>query len=202
MRPRSESKLRVAYPVGQHAFAVVAAGEHAQRAGLHRAELAGVDEERLALAVTATRCLRFLPALVAGEEPEAGGDAGGQEELGRQRDNAVHQVGLDDALADFALAAGAGRERAVGHDEAGDSAAVPVRRGQVVDEVLNPGVVGIADGRPTVAPAHVVGQQLARPIRDIERRIGEDVVGLEVWDVGCAESCRRAESQRWLRCRG
>ena len=51
---------------------------------------------------------------------------------------------------------------------------------EVVDEVLDPGVVGVADRRRAVAPAHVVGQQLARPVRDVERRIGEDVVGLEV----------------------
>ena len=148
-------EVRVAHAVGQHAFAVVAAGKHAQRAGLHRAELAGVDEERLALAVPAA-VLEVPAGLAAGEEPEAGGDAGGQEELGRQRDDAVHQVGLDDALADVALAAGAGGERAVGHDEAGDSAAVPVRRGQMVDEVLDPGVVGVAEGRRAVAPAHIV----------------------------------------------
>ena len=46
--------------------------------------------------------------------------------------------------------------------------------------MLDPGVVGVADGRRAVAPAHVVGQQLARPVRDVERRIGEDVVGFEV----------------------
>ena len=122
-----------------------------------------------------------VPAgLVAGEEPEADGDAGGEEELGGQRDDAVDQIGLDDALADLALAAGVGGERAVGHDEAGHAAAAAVGRGEVVDEVLNPGVVGVADGRRAVAPAHVVGQQLARPVADVERRIGEDVVGLEV----------------------
>jgi hypothetical protein len=124
--------------------------------------------------------LEVLAGLVAGEEPEAGGDAGGEEELGRQRDDAVHQVGLDDALADLALAAGAAGERAVGHDEAGHAAAAAVGRREVVDEVLDPGVVGVADGRRAVAPAHVVGQELARPVGDVERRIGEDVVGLEV----------------------
>lgn len=55
-----------------------------------------------------------------------------------------------------------------------------VGRREVVDEVLNPGVVGVADRRRAVAPAHVVGQQLAGPVGDVERRIGEDVVGLEV----------------------
>lgn len=45
---------------------------------------------------------------------------------------------------------------------------------------LNPGVVGVDRGRRAVAPAHVTLQQLGRPVRDVERWIGEDVVGLEV----------------------
>ena len=49
-----------------------------------------------------------------------------------------------------------------------------------MDEVLNPGVVGVADGRGAEAPADVLLQQPAGPVRDVERRIGEDVVGLQV----------------------
>ena len=124
-----------------------------------RASMNSVSPSPVAPAV-----LEVLAALVAGEEPEADGDAGREEELRRQRDDAVHEVGLDDALADLALAAGVGGERTVGHDEAGDAAAAAVGRREVVDEVLDPGVVGVADGRRAVAPAHVVAQAVARPV--------------------------------------
>ena len=65
--------------------------------------------------------------------------------------------------------------RAVGQDEAGQAV-----RGQVVDEVLHPGVVGVAGRRRAVLPALVVLQQIAAPVAVVERRVGEDVVGLEV----------------------
>ena len=87
-------------------------------------------------------------------------------------------------------------------EAAGDSASVAVGRRQVVDKVLDPGVVGVADGRRAVAPAHVVGQQFSRPVRDVERRIGEDVVGLEVEVRVAQEAVGGLQSQGWPRCRG
>ena len=45
----------------------------------------------------------------------------------------------------------------------------------MVDHVLHPGEVGVALRRRAVAPAHVVGQPLAAPVRDVERRVGKDV---------------------------
>src|SRR3546814_18041495 len=122
--------------------------------------------------------LEVAASLVAGEEPQAGGDAGGEEELGRQRDDAIDQVGLDDALTDLALAAGAGGQRAVGHDETGHAAAVAVGRREGVDEVLDPGVIGVADGRRAVAPAHIVGPQIGRA--SWRERVGRYVM---VWGV-------------------
>ena len=56
--------------------------------------------------------------LVACEEPEADRNLGGVEELTRKRDHAVHEVGLDDVLADLALARGIGGYGAVGEHEA------------------------------------------------------------------------------------
>ena len=108
-----------------------------------RAQLAGVDEQRLAAAVAEAAVL-----LVAGEEPEADRDLRRVEELARQRDHAVDQVGLDDRLADLALARLVRRHRAVGQHEAGE----PGGR-EVVDEVLHPGVVGVAGRRRAVVPA-------------------------------------------------
>src|SRR5881628_1997174 len=49
-----------------------------------------------------------------------------------------------------------------------------------MDEVLHPGVVGIARGRGAIDPALVVLEQLAAPVAVIERWIGQNVVGLEV----------------------
>ena len=67
----------------------------------HRPEFSGVDEERLASPVPAGagRCPAFL---VAGDEPQARRDLRRIEKLSRQRHHAIHQVGLDDVLADFA----------------------------------------------------------------------------------------------------
>ena len=57
--------------------------------------------------------------------------------------------------------------------------ATPVGR-EVVDDVLHPGEVGVARRRHAVLPALVVAQALAAPVADVEGRIGEDEVGLEV----------------------
>ena len=47
-------------------------------------------------------------------------------------------------------------------------------------DVLHPGEVGVALGRDAVLPALVVGEPIAAPVGDVERRIGHDEVGLEV----------------------
>ena len=112
----------------------VLVGQLAVGAVDHAAELAGVDEEHLAAAVAELAVL-----LVAREEPEAGGDLRRVEELARQRDHAVHEIGLDDVLADLALAGLVRRHRAVGEHEAGDA-----RGREVMNDVLHPGEVGVA----------------------------------------------------------
>ncbi len=65
--------------------------------------------------------------------------------------------------------------RAVGEDEADGAAG-----GEMVQEVLHPGEVRIAHRWSAVDPALVVPQPLATPVRDVEGRVGEDVVGAEV----------------------
>ena len=156
-----------------------------------RAELAGVDEQRLAAPVAERR--PFF--LFAGEEPQADRDLRRVEELARQRHHAVHEVGLDDGLADLALARLVRRHRAVGQHEAGEAGGR-----EVVDEVLHPGEVGVARGRRAVDPALVVLQQLAAPVAVVERRVGEDVVGLEVGVLVVVEGVAVRRSAR--RCRG
>ena len=68
-----------------------------------------------------------------------------------------------------------GRHRAVGQHKARRA-----RGRKVVDNMLHPSEVGVALGRCPVLPALVFLQPLAAPIGDIERRIGEDEVGLQV----------------------
>src|SRR5262245_20982679 len=77
----------------------VLVGQPAMRAIHHAAEFAGVDEEHVATAVAELAVLA-----VARKEPQARRDLRRVEELARQRDHAVHEVGLDQALADLALA--------------------------------------------------------------------------------------------------
>ena len=144
----------------------------------HMAEFAGVDKEYFAASVAQL----FGRAAAAGEEPEAGGDLGGVEELPGQGDHAVDEVGFDQLLADFVFAGLCGRHRAVGEYEAGQA----VGR-EVVCDVLHPGEVGVARRGRTVAPALVAAQPFAVPLGDIEGRVGEDVIGAEVGEAVVVE---------------
>jgi hypothetical protein len=51
---------------------------------------------------------------------------------------------------------------------------------EVVEHVLQPGVVGVALGRVAVNPAGVALQAAVPPVADVERRVGEDEVGPQV----------------------
>src|SRR6059036_3554891 len=46
--------------------------------------------------------------------------------------------------------------------------------------MLNPGVVGVVHRRHPEFPAHVLPQIFAAPIAHVERRVGENEIGLEV----------------------
>src|SRR5665648_381275 len=50
----------------------------------------------------------------------------------------------------------------------------------MVRDVLHPREVRVSSRRDAVPPALVVPQPLATPVRDVERRVGQDEVGLEV----------------------
>ena len=113
--------------------------------------------------------------MVSRQEPETGGNLSGVEELARQRYHAVHQIRFEQAFADISLARLVRRHRAVGKDEASCAFGR-----EVMDDVLHPGEVGVALGRDTVLPALVVGELPASPIGNIEWRIGEDEIRLEV----------------------
>ena len=117
------------------------------------AEVAGIDKQdffgAIAKALTPSPSPRGRGVeAVAAQKPQAGGDLSVQKQLGGQIDDAVHQPRLDQRLADVTLARAFGGERALGEHETGLSAGV-----QVIEEVLNPGVVGVAGGRHAVLPA-------------------------------------------------
>ena len=104
-------------------------GQFPMHAVDQHAQLAGVDEQRLA-----ARSRKPSPRpsegrscppspegsglLIAGDEPEADGNLRGVEQLAGQGHHAIDQIGLDDGLADLALARLVGTHRAVGQDEA------------------------------------------------------------------------------------
>lgn len=150
--------------VGRRQFLDVALGQFPQFAGYHGSHFAGVDKE----------CLALLP-FVSIQEPEGDWDLCGVEELGRHGDDTVHQIVLDDVFADFALAAGLGGEGAVGQHHA--DAAVG---GQVPDHVLEPREVGVAGGRRAVLPADVTQEPFLPPAGEVEGRVGQDEVRLQL----------------------
>src|SRR3546814_17485237 len=51
--------------------------------------------------------------------------------------------------------------------------------GKWVEDVLQPAEVGVALGRDAGDPARVVGDLVAAPVGDVERRVGQDVVGAQ-----------------------
>src|SRR5690606_31198549 len=148
-------------------------GQFAPGAVHHHAHVAGIDEQHLPAAVAQSGLPDQAVAAALGQDPEAGGDPGGVAQLARQRHHAVHHVGFQHGLADLAFAALVGTHGAVGQHHARDAVG-----GEVVVDVLQPGVVGVAHGRHAELPARVLAQALAAPVGDVERRVGEDEVGL------------------------
>jgi hypothetical protein len=48
-------------------------------------------------------------------------------------------------------------------------------------DVLHPGEVRVASGRHAILPALIVAEALAAPVGYVERRIGQDEVGFQIW---------------------
>ena len=122
---------------------MILGGQLAVRAVGHTAHRAGVDEQHLALAVPV-----LAGAAALRQEPQARRDLCGAEELTRQRDDAIHEVRLDDALPYLPFARLVRGHRAVGEDEADGAAG-----GEVVQEVLHPGEVRVAHRRERRRPS-------------------------------------------------
>ena len=95
-------------------FCDVVVGQFAMDAINQRAEFAGINEKHFAAPV-----FEAVVPLVAGNEPEANRNLRGVKKLSRQRHHAIHQVGLNEGLADFAFAGLIRGHRAVGENESG-----------------------------------------------------------------------------------
>lgn len=119
---------------------------------------------------------RMVVVACAVHKPQRRRNLGIQKQFGGQVDDAVDQVALgDQAFADVAFAGGFRGQRTFGQYHTGDAAGR-----QVVDEMLQPGEIGVARRRRAVLPACVAAQLLAAPVADVERRIGDDEIGFEV----------------------
>ncbi len=164
-------------------------GANASQVTAGAVEFACVDEQHL-FAVVAEAAFG-VGVFAFREEPEADGNLRAVEELAGEGDHAVHEVGLDEGAADVSFAGLVGGHAAVGEDEADHAL-----RGEVVDEVLHPGEVGVALGldaelmntaaftlratfgfpcRSAPLPAYIV--VLAEPVGVVEGRVGQQVVG-------------------------
>ena len=134
------------------------------------AKITRVDEEDFALA-------RVAVAAGTVHKPEGCRYLCVQEQFGGQVDDTVDEVAVrNERLADVAFAAGLAGEGAFGEHHACSSI-----WGEVVDEVLQPSEVGVARWRRAIFPAAIVAQQFTTPVADVERRVGDDEIGLEVF---------------------
>ena len=160
------TRLRFTAP-GRHGIGNAGNGGIVQftlHAGNHVAQLARVDEQHLALAL-------FLLA----QKPQAGRNLRVEKQLPRQRHHHLHHIGIYYGSADHALVVLAGTHAAVGQHDASTPGGL-----QVVQHVLQPGIVGIALGRGAIGPARVFLQAAVPPVAHVEGRIGQNVVGAQV----------------------
>jgi hypothetical protein len=142
-----------------------------------RAELPGINEERLASALAKASVF-----LAAGDEPEAHRNLSGVKKLARERDHAVHKVGLDDRLPDLSFTGLVRGHRTVGQDESGQSG-----RSEVINEVLHPGVIGVSRWGHAVDPPLVLLELVATPVAIVERRVCQHPICLQVGEAVVVE---------------
>src|SRR6266702_1164446 len=137
----------------------------------HVAHLVCIYEKDLPMTNT-----EFAVCPISGEEPETGGNLRAIEKVWRQCNHAVHQVSLDNLLTDFSLARLIRRHRSIGQDEPGGACGR-----EVIDDVLYPGKVGIADRGTAIFPANVLFKTFTAPVAHIERRVCEYEVGFQIF---------------------
>ena len=147
-----------------------------------RAQLPPVDEQDLARSLA----VAIPPVAILRKEPERAGNLRVREELTGELDDAVDVVLLDERLAHLQARGLAVGQLARGHHEAGRAAVLQMR-----EEVQHPHRVGVARRErhllrpPSMQARILVGDPIGAPAvlalgAVVERRIRQDVVGLEV----------------------
>ncbi len=122
--------------VGQFAMYAVNECAHFPRINEQRLAFAGAQFVRQLLVAMFRQC---ASGLVLRDEPEADGNLRGVEELTGHRNHAVHEIGFNDSFADVAFA---GLVR--GHASIGENETREAIGREVMDEMLNPGEIGVA----------------------------------------------------------
>ena len=157
-------------------FVNVIVGKDAQSSIGHRAHFGGVDKQNIVAALTVDT---VLAVSVSAQDKEAGGDAGGEEELVGQAHNGIDHRMVHHILAHVFLAAVVGGHRPVGHHNPGGAGVA-----QVVPKGLHPHIVGVAIGGefvPGPKQARIdFGEVFGMPVAHVKGRIGEDIIGFKV----------------------
>jgi len=109
------------------------------------------------------------------EQQDGGGDAGAEEQVGGQTNDAIKQVFLNDLAADGSLPSTAEQDTVRNHD--GDATGTGLGG---LDHVEDEGVVGLGLGRNATLEATkaVVGSLFRAPLVEGKRRIGDNDVEL------------------------
>src|SRR4051794_26202723 len=105
------------------------------------------------------------------QKPETYRDGGRKEKLRGESNDAIDDIGAYQRFSDCSFRLGRARQRPQSQDESR-----PTGWAQVMDEMLDPGVVSIAVRRTPVLPPNVAGHLCGAPRLLIERRICENEV--------------------------
>src|SRR5690606_30297177 len=139
-------------------------------------QIAGIDEQNFSATVS-----EFSIATITAHKPKGSRDLRIQKQFGRKVYNTVDQVSLNQCFSDIALTATFGSQCAFCQYKARLSAGR-----QVIQEMLDPGIIGISGGWCAVLPTTISTEQVATPITHIKRWIGYNVIGFQVF-VGIVE---------------
>jgi len=144
--------------------------------GNHGPKLTGIDEQDFVGAVAEIKAgVNPARTTVARQEPQAGWDHGVVEELGWESDHAVHDASFDHVFADLPFAAGVAVHAAIRQNDAGSAGWA-----EFVGEVLQPGVIGVANRRYAILPSDIIAQLFSAPVADVEGRISQHKICFQV----------------------
>ena len=146
--------------------------EYSKDARFQLPQVARVNEQRLSATVaSSTRC-----TFIAREKPQTRGNLRIEKQLRRQRDHALDDIAFDHATPYFAFAARIAAHRTVGQNDTGATCGR-----KVMHDVRQPREIGVALRRRTVIrPANIAVELGMPPIGNVERRIGQHVIGAQI----------------------